>query len=104
MARNTLLLGTAIALLLVASSQVVQAQNSSLYSQRPALSNRAERIPSLPPQRATGAASMMADAQSGMTQSGMTLKDASWTYVAVPPPREIQKMISSAYVLTCYRE
>ena len=29
--------------------------------------------------------------QQGMQQQGMTLQDTSWTYVAVPPPREIQK-------------
>lgn len=97
----------AIVSLLAVAAEPLQAQNSSLFSgnrapngarqqayglQQPGLQRQGLQQPGLQPQ-GMQPQGMQAQAmqQQGMQQQGMTLRDTSWTYVAVPPPREIQK-------------
>ncbi len=108
MTRSLLLGGGMIALLLVALVESSPAQNSSLFSRGPLTrtdNRQTTRAPEqqyprqqYPRQQYLGqqytgqqGRTQGGVAQPGMTQPGLTLRDSSWTYVDVPPPREIQK-------------
>ena len=79
MTRNAMFLVVAAAILLSASVRSARGQNSSLFSRdATSLGGHQEEVTGLPE-------------EPDENLSGMRLKDSSWTYKAVPPPREIQK-------------
>jgi len=69
-----------IALVVVGAAPAtsLRAQNSSLFSRQRMPRDDGELVTGVPGEEGTG-------------RSGMTLEDSSWTYVPVPPPREIQR-------------
>ncbi|MFW6168922.1 MAG: flagellar basal body L-ring protein FlgH [Planctomycetota bacterium] len=72
-----------VSVLLATSFRGAWAQNSSLFSGATARTSGG-REDIAPPERA-------AASRSGRRRSPITLKDSSWTYRSMPPPREIQE-------------